>query len=333
MRVPEPYLLFLGDATDPIAAKTARGIAQWRPEKCVGQLRLPGATVSVGLPDLSIEGAVVAGAKTLIIGIANHGGYVAEAWIPTMLQALEAGLDVANGLHARLATLPAVAECARRCGRTLHDVRHPSQSYPIGRGRRRSGRRLLTVGTDCSVGKMYASLAIEEEMRRRGIDADFRATGQTGILIAGEGVPVDAVVADFIAGAVEQLTPDADPGHWDIIEGQGSLFHPSYAGVSLGLLHGAAADALVLCHEPTRPHMRHLPDYPVPSLARCIEANLEAARLTNPDCHLLGIALNTERLEPGEAEAVCRSLEHEFSLPCVDPLRHGAGAIVDQLGL
>lgn len=329
--IQHPYLLFLGDAHDELAGKTARGVAQWRPEWCVGQWRLPGCQPNLGLPDLRPAEAAARGARTMIIGVANAGGVLPESWTPWLLEALEAGLDLANGLHARLSKLPAVAERARELGRHLHDVRHARHSYPVGKGRRRTGRRLLTVGTDCSVGKMYAALALEREMRARGMKADFRATGQTGILIAGSGVPVDAVVADFIAGSVEWLTPDAAPDHWDVIEGQGSLYHPSFAGVSLGLLHGACPDALVLCHEPTRRHMRGLPDYPVPGLRACLEANLKAARLVNSEVKLVGGALNTAGLDaPARLDALRRA-EDELGVPCVDPVATGVGAIVERL--
>jgi uncharacterized NAD-dependent epimerase/dehydratase family protein len=201
----------------------------------------------------------------------------------------------------------------------------------VANGVKRRGRRLLTVGTDCSVGKMFASLAIEREMKARGMKADFRATGQTGIFIAGDGVSVDAVVADFISGAAEWLSPDNDDDHWDVVEGQGSLFHASYAGVSLGLLHGSQPDALVLCHEPGRPHMRGLPRVAPPGLAECIETNLAAARLTNPAVRFVGMSFNTSKLDAVEAARVCGAAEDELGLPCVDAWRDGAGRIVDTL--
>ena len=203
--------------------------------------------------------------------------------------------------------------------------------FEVANGRKRSGRRLLTVGTDVSVGKMYAALAIEREMRKRGIGADFRATGQTGILIAGYGVSVDAVVSDFVAGAVEWLTPDSDPEHWDVIEGQGSIMNASYAGVTLSLIHGAQPDALVLCHEPTRPHMRGLPDYPMPDLRECMDASVGAARLTNPAAECVGISVNTSNMEPAEGERFMREIEATLGLPTVDPVRDGVARIVDQL--
>jgi uncharacterized NAD-dependent epimerase/dehydratase family protein len=326
-----PYLLFLGDAHDQLAAKTAGGIAYWRPEWCVGQLRLPGCKADLSLPDLSIEQGIEKGARTLVVGVANRGGVIANSWMPTLLGALEAGMDIASGLHNRLSDVPPLRDAAQRFGRHLSDVRHPTRDFDVGNGKKRSGKRLLTVGTDCSLGKMYTSLAIEREMRRRGMNADFRATGQTGIFIAGDGVSVDAVVSDFVSGAVEWLAPENDADHWDVIEGQGSLFHPSFAGVSLGLLHGAQPDALVMCHEPGRKHMRGLPHYKLPGLAECIEFNLAAARLTNPRVACVGISMNTSALDPDAANSVLKQTEDAFGLPCVDPVRGGVEAVVDRL--
>jgi uncharacterized NAD-dependent epimerase/dehydratase family protein len=332
MQIQHPYLLFLGDAPNQLAAKTAQGIAQWRPHWCLGQLRLPGCKADLGLPEMTVSDAAAGGARTLILGVANRGGVINEAWLPTLLKALDRGLDLASGLHRRLSDVPALAERARACGRSLFDVRHPTREFSVGSGAKRAGKRLLAVGTDCSIGKMYTTLALENEMRARGMKADFRATGQTGIFIAGSGVSIDAVVADFISGAVEWLSPANEPDHWDLVEGQGSLFHASYAGVSLGLLHGAQPDLLIMCHEPGRPHMRGLPHFPLPDLQDCIEANLRAARLTNPDARLLGFSLNTVRLAPDAARRALRDIEERFGLPAVDPLRTGVAPLVDAMG-
>ncbi|WP_029007737.1 N-acetyltransferase DgcN [Azospirillum halopraeferens] len=329
--IAHPYLLFLGDAPDALSAKTADGVARWRPEWCVGQLRLPDCNADLGLPDRTLEEAAALGARTLLIGVANRGGRIAAAWQDTMLRALDLGFDLAAGLHQRLADLPAVKARADERGRAIHDVRHPSRGFDIGTGARRTGKRLLTVGTDCSVGKMYTALALEREMRARGLNADFRATGQTGILIAGDGVSVDAVVSDFVAGAVEWLTPENDPDHWDVVEGQASVLHPSYAGVTLGLVHGSQPDAMVLCHEPTRRHMRGLPHRPVPGIEETIAAHVAAARVTNPDARVIGLSINTAGLTAAEADCVLRDTADAFGLPTVDPLRTGAGPLVDAL--
>ncbi len=331
MALRTPYLMFLGDAPDQLAAKTAAGVAYWRPEISRGQFRLPGCNADLGLPDMTIDEAAAAGVGTVILGVANRGGLLGEGWDVPLVRALELGMDIASGLHRRLSEVAVLRDTAARFGRGLVDVRHPTRDFDVASGLKRPGKRLLTVGTDCSCGKMFTALAIEKEMRARGIDADFRATGQTGIFIAGDGVSIDAVVADFIPGAVEWLTPANNPDHWDVIEGQGSLFHASYAGVTLGLIHGAQPDALVMCHEPTRTHMRGLRHFPLPDLALCIERNVEAARLTNPAVRCVGVSVNTGALDPAAARDLIQRTEDRVRLPCVDPVRTGVGPIVDQL--
>jgi len=329
--IQRPYLLFLGDAKDQLGAKTAQGVADWRPDWCVGQLRLPGCNADLGLDDLTIEQAAEKGVRTMIIGVANAGGFLGATWTESILNALDAGFDIASGLHIKLGDVDEIRDAAAKNGRQLFDVRHPSQEFSTGTGLKRTGKRLLTVGTDCSLGKMYTSLAIEQTMREAGADTDFRATGQTGIFIAGGGVSVDCVVSDFIAGASEGLGPDAASDHWDIYEGQGSLFHPAYAGVSLGLLHGAQPDYLVLCHEPTRTHMRNLPHLPLPDLEVCLEANLQAARLTNPSAQFCGVSINTSALNDDERQNYLSETEARLGLPCVDPLKNGVSRIVERL--
>jgi uncharacterized NAD-dependent epimerase/dehydratase family protein len=328
-----PYLLFIGDAPDQLAAKTADGIAFWRRDICLGQLRLPGCKADLRLPDMSVEAAASARAKTLIVGTTNRGGVLGEGWEGLLLRAMELGMDLASGLHQRLADIPALRETAARLQRQIHDVRHPTREFVVGNGVKRPGKRLLTVGTDCSIGKMFTALALEKEMQARGLKADFRATGQTGIFIAGDGVSIDAVVSDFVSGAVEFLCPANDPDHWDLIEGQGSLFHASYAGVTLGLIHGSQPDALVMCHEPTRRHMRGLPHYKLPDLGLCIRRNIEAAQLTNPAVRCVGISVNTAGLDAAAARDYLSRTEDEHGIPCVDPMRTGVGPIVDRLGV
>ena len=326
-----PYLLYLGHSNDEIGIKTSRGLAVFRPDICVGEFRHDDCQLTLDLPRMDFAAAHAAGARTLVLGIANAGGKLGDDLVGDALAAMEAGLDVASGLHQRLNDEPQLVEAAARLGRTLHDVRVPRPDIPIGNGKRRAGKRLLTVGTDCSVGKMYATLCLARALEKRGLAADFRATGQTGILIAGDGVPLDAVIADFISGAIEQISPARSDDGWDLIEGQGSLFHPSFAGVSTGLLHGAQPDALVLCHDPVRAHMRGLPHYALPDLADCLEANLRTARLTNPDVRVVGIALNTSALPEDEAIALCARIEAEFGLPVSDPYRFGVETILDRL--
>ena len=330
MDVETPYLVFLGDAKDALAAKTGQGIVDWRPDAVVGQLRLPGCRTDLGVADVSIAQAVDAGAKTFLIGVVNPGGVLPEQWQGAIVEALEAGLDVASGLHTPLASIPAIAEAARRSGRRLPEARRPEGSFHVATGRKRTGKRLLTVGTDCSVGKKYAALAIERELVSRGVAADFRATGQTGILIAGSGIPIDAVVSDFAAGAAEALSPDNEPDHWDIVEGQGSLFHPSFAGVSLALLHGTQPDAIVVCHEPTRATMRNV-DAPIARIDDVIEQSLGLGRLTNPAIRCVGIALNTSAMDTVESNRAIERVRQDFGLPACDPLRQGVAVIVDEM--
>jgi uncharacterized NAD-dependent epimerase/dehydratase family protein len=329
--IESPYLLFLGDAPDIATAKTAAGIRQWRPELCAGQLRLPGCRVDLGLPDLAPAQAVERGIRSLIVGIANDGGFIAPHWIATLVEALQAGLDVASGLHEPLAGVPEIAEAAKRNGRRLIEVRQPAQSFTPGTGQKRSGRRVLTVGTDCAVGKKYTALAIEREMRSRGIDADFRATGQTGIFISGRGIAVDSVVSDFVSGAAEWLSPAAAPSHWDVIEGQGSLFHPAYAGVTLGLIHGSQPDAMVLCHDLARSGIADYEGFAIPSWETCFATYLAAARLTNPRVRFAGVSLNTSHLGEKEAAREIAEIEKQVALPCCDPIRQGVGPIVDEI--
>jgi uncharacterized NAD-dependent epimerase/dehydratase family protein len=292
---------------------------------------MEGCKADLGLPDMTLEEAKAAGAKTLVIGVANRGGVISKAWKKVLVTALEEGFDLASGLHNLLRDEPDLVAVAEATGRALHDVRVPEVDYPIANGEKRKGKRLLAVGTDCSVGKMYTTLAIDAEMRARGLKSSFRATGQTGILITGDGVPLDAVIADFMAGSVEWLTPDNDADHWDIIEGQGSLFHVSYSGVTLALIHGGQPDALILCHEPTRTHMRGLPGYKLPSLEAVRDLSLELARVANPACQVVGVSINTQHMGAAEAARYCEEIEARLGLPCVDPFRHGAGRLVDAL--
>ncbi|MBU2981467.1 DUF1611 domain-containing protein [Lentibacter algarum] len=326
-----PYLLFLGDAPDQLAAKVAQGIKDWRPENAVGQFRMEGCKADMGLADMSLKEAKAAGAKTLVIGVANRGGIISQEWKKVLVMALEEGFDLASGLHNLLreeADLVAVAEAT---GQQLHDVRIPDVDYPIANGIKRKGKRVLAVGTDCSVGKMYAALCLDKAMQERGLKATFRATGQTGILITGGGVPLDAVIADFMAGSVEWLTPDNDDDHWDIIEGQGSLFHVSYSGVTMALIHGGQPDALVVCHEPTRDHMRGLPGYSLPSIKQVEDMALTLAQVANPNCKVIGYAINTQHMPEADAKAYLAEVEAKHGKPATDPYRFGSDALVDAL--
>lgn len=331
MLLKTPYLLFLGDAPDPLSGKVAQGIKDWRPEHCVGQFRQPGCKADMKIDDLTIAEAAERGAKTLVVGVANRGGVISESWFSVFEEALNAGMDIASGLHNLLTDEPRLTTLAQKTGGALIDVRIPQIQYPIANGVKRSGKRCLAVGTDCSVGKMYTALALEKSLVKQGVSATFRATGQTGILITGNGIPLDAVVADFMAGSVEWLTPDNEADHWDLIEGQGSLFHASYSGVTLALIHGGAPDALILCHEPTREHMRGLPGYALPSLEQLRDMSLSLAQVVNPDCKVVGISVNTAALSDSEAASLLSDIEARMGLPTVDPFRDSADRLAQAL--
>jgi uncharacterized NAD-dependent epimerase/dehydratase family protein len=323
LRLPQPYLLFLGDTTEAGFAKTAYGLRDWAPDKCTGEYALPQATVSTGLPALTPAEAYARGARSLLIGVANSGGVIPASWVSALIEALEAGLDIVSGMHVRLADVPGLAVTAERLGRQLIDVRHPPAGLSVGTGRKRTGKRLLTVGTDCALGKKYTALAVSQAFVERGLDADFRASGQTGIMIAGGGIPMDAVVSDFEAGAAELLSPDAAPGHWDVVEGQGSLFHPAYAAVSLGLLHGSQPDVIIVCHQPGRTIMLGSDSYALPSLEETIDLNLRLGARTNPAIRCAGISFNTSHLTEEEAMAVMAEESRRLGLPVADPIRGG----------
>ena len=322
-RLRKPYLLFLGDVQDKLTAKTAFGLKDWCAEDVMGEWSLPGCSVTLGLSRLSPREAAARGAGSIIVGIAPTGGMLPPHWVTELAAAADAGLDVVSGLHSRLASFPELAQAASRRAIRLIDVRHSDRSYGAASGRKRSGKRVLTVGTDCALGKKYTALALALNLKKRGAAATFRATGQTGIMISGEGIAIDAVVADFIAGAAEQLSPDNAPDHWDVIEGQGSLFHPAYAGVTLGLLHGSQPDAIVLCHDPSRRTIDEYPDFPIPDLRVAIEDYLRAGRLTNPAVRCAGLSINSSSLSDADREVYFRRLTSELGLPVCDPVRTG----------
>lgn len=329
--LPRPYLVFLGDLKRETDAKTAFGIRDWSPESCVGQWTLPGCRVDLKLSELSPADAIGRGAKSLLIGAAPPGGALPDNWIVPILKALHAGLDIVSGLHVPLAQVPDIADMAAAQGRTLYDVRHTPYERRVGTGNRRTGRRLLTVGTDCALGKKYTALAITRAMRAEGWSADFRATGQTGIMISGSGVAVDSVVADFISGVAEALSPDAPENHWDVIEGQGSLFHPAYAGVTLGLLHGSQPDAMVLCHDPLRERIPGFEAFPLPTLTEALALYTQLARRTNPAARIVAISLNTKALDAQQTRRAIEAAEAETALLAFDPLKHDLAPLLRSL--
>lgn len=331
LAIQAPYLLFLGSEKSPTYAKTAAGLAHWRPELCMGQLRLTPDTLDLGLPDYDVTEAAANGAQTLVIGTAVVGGGIPEAWIQLLVDALDAGLDVAAGVHTRLSSIDRLVEGATRSGRKLIDVRVPPPHIPVGTGVKRSGKRLLTVGTDCALGKKYTALALEREMKARGINVDFRATGQTGIMISGSGIPIDAVVADFVSGAAEMVSPSNDADHWDVIEGQGSVFHPGFSAVSVGLLVGSQPDAFVVCTEAGRTHIKGWPSFELPSIEAVIQRTLDIGAQVNPSIRCVGISVNTSMLSELERAEYLAQLSSDYGLPAVDPIALGVGPLVDFL--
>ncbi|MGB5738128.1 MAG: DUF1611 domain-containing protein [Woeseia sp.] len=327
----EPYLIMIGDVKSPMYAKTGLGIAHWRRDRVAGQLRFAGCTVDLGVPDMSVAEARAAGVRSLVIGVAPVGGVIPDSWIAVLEEAAMAGIDIVSGLHIRLRNYPAIVAAAAASEARLVDVRVPPANIPVGTGRKRSGKRVLMVGTDCAVGKKYSALALHAAMLAQGMQATFRATGQTGIMIAGNGMPIDAVVSDFVSGAAEVLSPDNDANHWDVIEGQGSLFHPGYAAVCLGLLHGSQPDAIVVCHDASRSRMDEWEGYVLPSIGQCIELNIANGRLTNKAIRCVGVSVNTSGLPAAARAPYLQQVAAETGLPCTDPLAGGMQAIVEQL--
>jgi uncharacterized NAD-dependent epimerase/dehydratase family protein len=327
----KPYLVFLGEVSLRSDAKTGFGLRDWCPGDVMGECALPTATVSLGLPSLTPGEAARRGAGSIVIGVAPPGGRLPESWIPTLVDALMAGLDVVSGLHMRLERYPQLVDAAREGKARLINVRHSDREWPVGTGLKRTGRRVLTVGTDCALGKKYTALALTRALSALGVKATFRATGQTGILIAGEGVAIDAVVADFIAGVAETLSPANDADHWDVVEGQGALFHPAYAGVTLGLLHGSQPDAIVLCHDPSRQTIEDHPHMPLPPLEEAIRRYLEAGRLTNPSIRCVGVAINSSSLSDDAWLRYREELRSRLQLPVCDPMRGGVEPIAQAL--
>lgn len=333
LEIPRPYLIFVGDNADRLDVKTGAGILEWRPDWCMGQYRFGTAACDLGLPDHTPASAASAGAATMVVGGASFGGKLPPSWEAAVADAIAAGLNVASGLHDKLNDRPHLVAAARERGVRLFDVRAlpPGFVPPIASGRRRTGRRVLTVGTDCAVGKKFTALSLEREFRARGLPATFRATGQTGVLISGGGIAIDAIVSDFLAGTVEALSPDAAPDHWDCIEGQGSLFHPAYAAVSLGLLHGSQPDAFVVCHDAARTHVLGYEDYPLPGFEDCIALHIACGRRLNPAIRCAGISLNTAGMGAEERRLLLARTEARLGLPCVDPAVTGTDAIIDRL--
>ena len=324
-----PYLLFFGAETELGYAKTGIGLAQWRAELCLGQCNLPGGTIDIGLPKTSLVTAVNAGVKSVIIGTAPVGGKIPDSWMPFLIEALTLGLDIVSGLHQRLDSIDIIRKTAHQFGAQLIDIRLPPINLPVANGLKRQGKRVLMVGTDCAVGKKYTALQLEKDMRKFGIDADFRATGQTGIMIAGSGIPIDAVVSDFVSGAAELISPENSEQHWDVIEGQGSIYHPGYCAVSMGLLVGSQPDAFVVCHDASRETIMGWDSFKLPSIQQVIDRTVELGKQVNPNIECVGISINSSALAHEQRKSYINALSNDIGLPCVDPLIDGTSQVVD----
>lgn len=293
--IPRPFHLFLGDTLDAKAIKTATGLAKWCRDDVVGEYSMLDAYPSSGVdvPFMNYEQAVANGAKTLVIGLAPGGGQLPTMWVPELRKAMDAGLNIASGLHERISNKALLATCARRNGVQLFDFRYHPELYPLATGARRSGRRLLTVGHDSNCGKKYTTLSLKRLLDNTldlPFSHSFRSTGQTGFLISNSGINLDTIPADYMAGACEWLTPEAPNNHWDLVEGQGSLFHPAYAGGSAALLMGTQPDLMIMCVDVSRTRYRNT-DMILGSLAEEMQVCTQFARRTNPEAGIFAISL------------------------------------------
>lgn len=329
-------ILAEGRSADPHYGKTARGVLRYRPEQVVAILDSTRAGAQQdGFPVVgSVADAMRYSPTVALVGVATQGGRFPPAWRRLLEDAIAAGLDVENGLHEFLTRDEELTAMAGAQGVELRDLRlpPPGLNVPTGANLTHSGTTVLTVGSDCAIGKMTVSLELDREARRRGIASEFVPTGQTGIAIAGWGIAVDAVVSDFIAGAAEQLVLEGVErgGELLFVEGQGSLLHPAYSGVTLGLIHGSAPHAYVLCHQAGQTVVDENEAFPMPSLADLIDLHERVSLLARP-ARVLAIALNTRDLDEPAARAAVQAAETETGLPTDDPVRFGAARLVDAL--
>lgn len=344
MSVPRHLILADGDFS-PLLSKTANSVIRYQPDRVVAVLdsTKAGQTVQqvlgyggeIPIVATMREGLAL-GADSVLIGIAPVGGGLPGTWHAWIREAIEGGCDVVSGLHTFLADDPVLAAAAREAGTRIHDIRKPPANLPVASGLARDLDALvvLAVGTDCNVGKMTAQLQLVDGLNARGLRTRFVATGQTGIMIEGWGIAVDAVVADFIAGAAEQITvKGAEGADIVLVEGQGSINHPGYSGVTLGLLHGSTPDVMILCHQASR---KHIGDYrkaawlELPPLREYVHQYEAMANLVHPS-RVVGIALNTYDLSEDEARAACAQATAETGLPATDPVRFDATPLLDAL--
>ncbi len=324
--------------TNPVNAKTAACMVRYKPEEVVALLDPTQAGKTAG-ELLGVGGAIpiiatlaeAPGANTLLIGIAPSGGKLPPAWRKVLLEAIDRGMNLVSGLHDFLSNDPEIGGAAAKRGVEIYDVRKNNERDVSNRlNLREDCLRIHTVGQDCSVGKMLASVELAIALKARGHDAKFVATGQTGIMIEGDGCPVDCVVSDFVNGAVEKLVLANQ--HHDIllVEGQGSLSHPRYSAVTLGLLHGCVPHGMILVYEAGRPHVLGMDYIQLPSLKKIVEVNEMMASLAMPS-KVIGVAMNSRLLKPDEAEAERERVRKELGVPVCDVIRHGPGDLVDAI--
>jgi uncharacterized NAD-dependent epimerase/dehydratase family protein len=327
-----------GRSGDPHFGKTARGVIRYAPQDVVCVLDSQSdATTHEGFPLVrTVAEAMQYGPTTALVGVATQGGRFPPEWRALLEECIRAGLDVENGLHEFLTADDQLASLAREHGVELRDLRKapPGLNVPTGENLTHGATSILMVGSDCAIGKMTVALELDREARARGIRSQFVPTGQTGIAIAGWGISVDAVVADFIAGAAEQLVLEGVRRGGDVlfVEGQGSLLHPAYSGVTLGLIHGSAPHAYVLCHKADESVVDGDERYPIPPLSELVDLHERISLLARP-AKVLAIALNTRDLDEESARRAIAEAEAETGLPADDPVRFGAGKLIDAVGL
>ncbi len=320
MNIKSPYLIFLGDAQDYKQAKVACGVTEWRPDLCMAQIKYPECRVELDLPVMTVAEAYAIGARTFVIGISPYETTLPERYISSIAEAIRVGLDIANPLHAKLPQV--LIDLAALHKVEIHNFRHRSIAYPKGSGVKRRGLRLLTTGTDCAIGKKFTALSMSRGLTEYGVKNTFRSTGQTGFLISGSGINNDTIEADFLSGAAEWLSPDNDADHWDLIEGQGALSHPSFGAGALSLLVGSQPDVIVMCTEPGRATQRGVTMAPQ-SLEDEIADVLHIGRRTNPNIRLGAISVMTKFVNRIYALDFIRDCSTQFQVPVFDPYIQG----------
>ena len=337
MNTPRRIVIITDGHNDPDTAKTAVCLIRYRPDEVVAVLdrqsagKTCGEVFGVGgqIPIIGSLAEAPKGTNTFLVGIAPPGGKIPPEWRPIILNAIARRLTIVSGLHDFLVDDAEFRQAAERYGVELVDVRRNDEHDVANRqGIRSECLRIHTVGNDCSVGKMVASVEVAAGLNRAGVDAAFVATGQTGILVAGGGCPIDRVISDFVSGAAEKLVLANQHHDVIVVEGQGSLFHPRYSCVTLGLLHGLMPDGLILCYEMGRRAFHGMEDIALPSLEKVVEFYESAANIMHP-CRVIGVAVNGQRFDDEAVAAECDSVGRRLGLPACDVIRHGPTRLVE----